>query len=150
MVKRECLLLQFDAYDWNMRKFLQSLMIVSIFVLGMVCAMPSCIQHEAQAASPSSHPCHEGHKHSDQTKGKTADFMFYKDCSKTELQKSDPASLEKKKLVHQDFPVVASNGLLVYDAAPSSSLTIRGPPPDWPDASQTYPSILLTTQRFLE
>lgn len=78
------------------------------------------------------------------------DHVFFKDCSKVDLFSVDQASFEKPNLDNKIFFTAWVATTPDYSFTPAVNHTIRGPPPDWPDLSQTQPSILLTTQRFRE
>ena len=75
--------------------------------------------------------------------------MLFKDCSKADLYSVDHASLKKPDTGKVFFMAWADN-VPAYIFTPTDFHAIRAPPPDWPDLSQTQPSILLTTQRFRE
>lgn len=78
------------------------------------------------------------------------DHIFFKDCSKTDLFSVNHASLEKPDLGGKVFFIAWTATTPEYSFTPAEANAIRGPPPDWPDVSQTKPSILLTTQRIRE
>lgn len=72
-----------------------------------------------------------------------------KDCLGLEFQVADNGPSIQKLDVTKDLPIVmALNVEPVSIWTLGNVSTIRGPPPDWPDYSQTRPSILLTTQRI--
>lgn len=79
-----------------------------------------------------------------------SEHVFFKDCSKVDLFGADHASLEKPDLGGKVFFIAWAATTPEYNFTPAAANAIRGPPPDWPDVSQTQPSILLTTQRFRE
>ncbi|MBI3441765.1 MAG: hypothetical protein HY052_08220 [Proteobacteria bacterium] len=123
-----------------MKKFLASFMIVAMLASTMVCGC----WHEAAAASHSHHHSGDEHHHD------AHDTGFKQDCSGTDLQLPQQVSVNAHNLknsLHLDH--VLADQQLAWTPVLASSSSIRGPPPNWPGLSQTHPSILLTTQRFL-
>ena len=76
-------------------------------------------------------------------------LMLFKDCLHVDLQGTDnPVNLKSPSL-SDNFPLFVVADVVLPDSfLPINANVIRGPPPDWPDISQTRPSILLTTQRL--
>jgi len=72
------------------------------------------------------------------------------DCTGTDMQLPQQISVSKpdlKNSLHFDF--IWADEKPAFAPVLASNKGIRGPPSDWPDLSQTQPSILLITQRFL-
>ncbi len=122
-----------------MRKLFLSSLILLMFASTMVCGC----WHEAQAAAPASQHSDGGHSHGNDT-------TVLPDCTGTDMQLPQQISVSKPDLKHSfhlDYVWTDEKSAFVHVLA--SSRDIRGPPSDWPSLSQTHPSILLTTQRFL-
>lgn len=130
-----------------MRKILYGLLILIMLTPGLVCG-PFMGMDKAQAAQPM--PGMEDCKGMGTTEGAPAgDHIFFKDCSKVDLQTADyPASLKTPDISGKTYTVAWTAIVPAYDFTPSAANAIRGPPPDWPAFSQNQPSIILTTQRF--
>jgi hypothetical protein len=129
-----------------MRKFLTSFLMLVMLMPGLACAMPQCMHHLDKAHMAAGKPCsgHENHE----SKAQNHPLMLFKDCAKVDMSAACGDVVIKK----QDFagkiyvPAIHAFSTQVFGLAERHA--IRGPPPDWPDVSQTIPSILLTTLRF--
>ena len=134
----------------DMGKFLLGFLMVLMLTPGLVCG-PFMGMGKAQAARPMMMDMPDckgmGMDSAKETPG--SDHIFFKDCSKTDLFSADQASLQKPNLAKVFFVAWADTSP-GYIFTPTDFHSIRGPPPDWPDLSQTKPSILLTTQRIRE
>lgn len=133
-----------------MRKLLIHLLMLVMLTPGLVCG-PFMGMDKAQAAQSMQgmEDC-PGMGLADQEQAPDSDHVFFKDCSKTDLFSACHAALEKPDLDGKVFFVAWADIVPAYVFTPADFHAIRGPPPDWPDFSQTQPSILLTTQRFRE
>ncbi len=132
----------------RMRKLLIHLLMLLMLTPGLVCGP---FMAKAQAAQPMMDmpDCKGMNMDSSETSG--SDHVFFKDCSKADLFSAGHASLEKPNLDSKIFFIAWEADIVPgYVFTPADFHTIRGPPPEWPDLSQTQPSILLTTQRFRE
>ena len=124
-----------------MRKFLTSFLILVVFAAAMICGCPPV----AQAFSPASHHSDSG---SDHHHGK--DTTVAPDCAGTDMQLPQQVGVSKPDLKHGlHFDYAQTDVQPIWSPVLASNNDIRGPPPDWPDLSQTHPSILLITQRLL-
>lgn len=120
----------------------------AFLMLAMVAATMMCFcAPETRAEIPPNH-AHAGHHDNlDHHHGKGG----ASDCKGTDMQSPQHAGISAP-----DFKSSLHSGFLSASDIPSwteiavSGNAIRGPPPDWPGASQTHPPILLTTQRFRE
>lgn len=130
-----------------MRKLLIHLLMLVMLTPGLVCG-PFMGMDKAQAMQ-GMEDC-PGMGLADQEQAPDSDHIFFKDCSKTDLFSAGHASLEKPDLGGKVFFMAWADIVPAYVFSPADFHTIRGPPPEWPDLSQTQPSILLTTQRFRE
>lgn len=136
-----------------MRKLLASLLMLIMITPSLVCG-PFMGYHKAQA-SPSkvmmSMPnCHEMAKPVSGHKFQKSDIRlsFFKDCFHIELQTVDYDTDIKNPAVVYDIAMLMPAEIGVHDGLISyDTIAIRGPPPDWPNLSQTQPTILQTTQR---
>jgi hypothetical protein len=116
-----------------MKRLLLVFLAFVILLPGFACAMPVCGMEKG------------GHcpHHMDKSHG----LMLMQDCTKTDFQKAPDVACKKPDLGKDAFVIVTA-------AIPPANIKIadagfvRGPPPDWPSASRTRPSIILTTQRF--
>ena len=75
--------------------------------------------------------------------------IFFKDCLHIDLQTADNHTSFDQSLLGSDVITLAVADVprpMIFSQEKSHE--IRGPPPDWPDLSQTQPPILLTTQRI--
>lgn len=129
----------------SMRKILLGFMTLLMLTPVLTCVMAFCPMQSAQAAEPK--PCHQSEE--SQKDGQKTGPMFALDCMGIDLFQQDVQAdvvQPDQSLDHINFAWfdLTSN----YNALMSTSLFIRGPPPDWLALSRTQPSILLTTQRF--
>ena len=134
-----------------MRKLLLGFLMLMMLTPGLACG-PFMNAGKAQAAAVSmpDMPDCKGMGMDSQKKSADSDPVFFKDCTKTDLYSADHASLQKSDVVEKVFFMAWAAVTPDYSFSPTGSHAIRGPPPDWPDISQTQSSILLTTQRFRE
>jgi hypothetical protein len=118
-----------------MKKLLVSLMVFALLTSTMVCGC----WHEAEAASPAAHHSDNDHHHGhDGT-----------DCFGADMQLPQQAAISTPDLksgVHFDYIWTDEQPIWSSLVADNS---IGGPPPDWPSLAQTYPPVLLLTQRLL-
>jgi hypothetical protein len=131
-----------------MKKLLLGFMLLLVVTPSLACAMPVC--SNKAGATQSGHPCadHASDHHGDesQSNGKKAGLLA--DCMGVDFQKATATNIDKPDL-KTDFIVYALiDEVLTDQFLYNDKIHIRGPPPDWPDHSQTQPSILLTTLRF--
>lgn len=132
----------------SMKKFLLGFLMFMMLTPGLACG-PFMGMGRAQAAPMTDMPDCKG-MDMDSSEKSGGDRVFFKDCSKTDLFSADLASLQKPDIDGKVFFTVLAEAAPVYIFNPADTRSIRGPPPGWPDVSQTQPSILLTTQRFRE
>ena len=136
-----------------MKKFLLGFLMLMMLTPGLACGpfMGASKAHAAQPAMEGMADC-PGMGMDDSKKSQEMDDpTFFKDCLHIDLQNVDHhVDLKKPDISSKSFFIVSA--FIVPDAVsfPIASNIIRGPPPDWPDLTQTQPSILLTTQRFRE
>jgi hypothetical protein len=135
-------------YNKYMRKFLLGFLMFVMLTPGLACG-PFMGMGKAQAFPMMDMPDCKG-MGMDGSKEKSDDHVFFKDCSKTDLSGAGHASLKAPDLDGKIFLIGWAATTPEYSFTPSAGNAIRGPPPDWPEVSQTQPSILLTTQRFRE
>lgn len=64
-----------------------------------------------------------------------------------DLQGVDAASIDRPDLKRDLVTYVPAADLPVGHFTHRDARDIRGPPPDWPGFHETYPSLILTTQR---
>ena len=119
-----------------MKKLLVSFMVFALLTSTMVCGC----WHEADAASHATHHSDSDHHHGhDGT-----------DCFGTDMQLAQQAPISTPDLkggVHLDY--IWADERPIWSSLVANNSSIRGPPPDWPSLAQTYPPILLLTQRLL-
>lgn len=135
-----------------MKKILLSLLMLIMLTPSLACGAMMICAGKAQAAAPveQNKPCH-GHKDTGRDSDQSKKVMLFKDCTKADLFNSgDHANLQVPDNNGKTFFVAWVAIIPDYNFAPVAAHAIRGPPPDWPDLSQTQTSILLTTQRFRE
>ena len=131
-----------------MRKVILRLLMLIMLTPSLACAMPVCAEQTGQAAEETQPPCAEHHPGGSSDSKEDTKVKFLLDCMGVDLQKADTASIDKPILK------VAMDGYILAALVPTASIPykavgiIRGPPPDWPVLSQTYPPIFLTTQRI--
>lgn len=132
-----------------MRKFLVAVLMLVMLTPSLACAMPVCVE-EPQAAA-FEQPCTE-HSGNQGTGKKDSDgkVTLMKDCMGVDLQVADGSASIKAPDFKKDISFDIS-----FVTYPVTSWTVavignRGPPPNWPKYSETYPSIILTTLRFRE
>ena len=137
-----------------MKRFICHLLILLMLMPGLACGQWMCMK-KAQAAEPQTHqaasqemPCHKT-KADSQSDG-NANLMFMKDCAKSDLFKSDTQTSVKKPDMGKTFFFALADAPALRPALAASDYTIRGPPLDWPDVTQTDTPIILKTLRFLE
>lgn len=139
------------CYYIAMRKFLTTLLMLLMLVPGLACG-PFMHAGKAQAASPMQGMgnCHGmGMDASKKAPGYEGRF-FFKDCMKADLSGVDHVDFKAPDLSGK-APFIAWVAVIPDNSFRLAGIQfIRGPPPDWPDHSQTQPSLLLTTQRFRE
>ncbi|PZP56512.1 MAG: hypothetical protein DI586_03445 [Micavibrio aeruginosavorus] len=134
-----------------MKKFIHSFLALVMLTPGLACG-PFMAATQALAAQPAAMadmPDCKGMMGMEAPKKETDDeHVFFKDCSKADLFSADHAPIKAPdfdgKVIFQVWASTVS--FLIFN--PDNTQSIRGPPPDWPDVSQTQPSILLTTQRL--
>lgn len=137
-----------------MRKFFIHLLMLLMLTPGLVCG-PFMAAGKGQAAvmqMPDMPDCHGMAMVKDVDSKKSPDehgTMLFKDCAKVDLFSADHTVLKKPDMGKMFFIAWADMPSQPY-FTPANFHAIRGPPPDWPDISQTKPSIILTTQRFRE
>ncbi|MCI0405342.1 MAG: hypothetical protein L0209_04600 [candidate division Zixibacteria bacterium] len=134
-----------------MRKLLIHLLMLVMLTPGLACG-PLMGMDKARAAPSMQERMEDcpGMGMAVQEQAPDGNHVFFKDCSKTDLFGADQAVLEKPDLGGKVFLVAWAAIVPAYDFSPMAANAIRGPPPDWPNLSETQPSILLTTQRFRE
>lgn len=118
-----------------MKKVLASLLIFAMIVSTMVCGC----WHEAEAASHDTHHSDDHHHRNDGA-----------DCFGMDMQLPQQATISMPDLksgVHLDY--IWTDEQPVSSSIVADNNSIRGPPPDWPSLVETYPPVLLLTQRFL-
>lgn len=136
-----------------MKKLLLGFLMLMMLTPGLACGpiMGAGKAHAAQPAMEEMADCPGmGMNNNKKSQGKD-DPTFFKDCLHIDLQGADyHADLKKPDISGKSFFIASA--FIVPDTVSFSIVAniIRGPPPDWPDISQTQPSILLTTQRFRE
>jgi len=134
-----------------MKKLIYSLLALVMLTPGLACG-PFMTATQALAAQPAvmaDMPDCKGMMGMETPKKETDDeHVFFKDCSKADLFSADHAPIKAPDLDGKViFPLsIDTVSFLIFN--PANTQSIRGPPPDWPDISQTQPSILLTTQRL--
>lgn len=126
-----------------MKKVLLSFLMLLMLTPGLACAMPSCVHHEETQAS-SDKPCHDESGRGEKHHGPITNA----DCAKTDLQNVADQVVKKSDLPGQVFIAAIAAGSISKQIRFADNSNIRGPPPDWPDLSETNPSILLTTRRI--
>lgn len=137
-----------------MRKFLIHLLMLVMLMPGLACGpfMSASKAHAATVQMKGMTHCHDTGLDKDSGSKKISDndsLMLFKDCSKADLYGADHVSLKKPDTAKMLF-VAWSDIVLSPVFTPADFNDVRAPPPDWPDISQTRPSILLTAQRFRE
>jgi hypothetical protein len=138
----------------QMKKFLIHLLMLVMLTPGLACGpfMTVGKAHAAAVQMKDMPNCH-GMDMGKNTDGKDTSAkdgpMLFKDCSKADLFSADHVSL-KKLDVTKAFFMAWADSVPAYVFTPVDFYATRGPPPDWPELSETQPSILLTTQRFRE
>jgi hypothetical protein len=135
-----------------MRKYLLGFLMLVMLTPGLACG-PFMGMDKAQAAQPMQgmEDCPGmGNMDGAQKTSKDESPMFFKDCLHVDLQSADHHADLKKPDTGKTFFIAWVDIVSSYVFTPSDFHAIRGPPPDWPDLSETQPSILLTTQRFRE
>lgn len=132
-----------------MQKLFLGFLILVMLTPGLACG-PFMGMAKAQAAQPMMDMPDCKGMGMDGPEKSSDERVFFKDCSKTDLFSADQASLQKPDIDGKVFFTILVDAAPVYIFNPADTHSIRGPPPDWPDVSQTQPSILLTTQRFRE
>lgn len=133
-----------------MKQFLNSLFILLMLTPGLACG-PFMAATKALAAQPTAMadmPDCKGMGMDGPKKQSGDEHTFFKDCSKTDLFSADHAGLQSPDLDGKVIFTAWTDIVPMHVFSPASVHSIRGPPPDWPDISQTRPSILLTTQRL--
>lgn len=138
-----------------MKKFIYHALILLMLTPGLACGQFMCMK-KAQAAEPQTHkiassqemPCHK--TTADAQSDDSANPMFMKDCSKSDLFKSDTQANVKKPDIGKTFVFAMADAPVLPPVSVSGGYAIRGPPPDWPDVTQTDTPIILKTLRFLE
>ncbi len=136
-----------------MRKYLLGFLMLLMLTPGLACG-PFMGMSKAQAAQPMQgmEDC-PGMDKMGGTQNIPSDDnpIFFKDCLHIDLQNADHhADLKNPDNGGKTFIIAWIDTAPVVTFDPAGYHAIRGPPPDWPDLSQTQPSILLTTQRFRE
>lgn len=129
-----------------MRKFLITLMMLVMLTPSLACAMPVCVGHAATKAA--SMPCAD-HADNDGYQKSDADqkLNLLKDCMGIDLQVADSVSVDKPDIHASVFAFVLNSDFSVTGFGEKADV-IRGPPPGWPVAQSTQPSLILSTQRF--
>lgn len=93
-------------------------------------------------------PCADHADHGDNQKSDAGQKLkLLKDCMGVDLQVADSVSIDKPDIHSPVFAFLPSDSLLVTGPDGKTD-AIRGPPPDWPAAHSTQPSLILSTQRF--
>ncbi len=136
------------VYNEGMKKFFLGFLMLVMLTPGLVCG-PFMGMGKAEAAQ-SMQGMENCEGMDSQKKASEGDHVFFKDCSKTDLYSADQSSLQKPGIDAKVFFVAWADATPTYVFNPADVHSIRGPPPSWPDISQTQPSILLTTQRIRE
>ena len=139
------------VYHIDMKRFLNSLFILVMLTPGLACG-PFMAATKALAAQPTAiadMPDCKGMMSMEAPKKQSGDeHTFFKDCSKTDLFNADHISFQTPDIDGKVVFAAWNNTVPVHVFNPANIHSIRGPPPDWPDISQTQPNILLTTQRL--
>lgn len=137
-----------------MKRLACHLLILLMLVPGLACGQWMCAK-KAQAAEPQAHhaasqemPCHKAT--ADAQDDGNANLMFMKDCAKSDLFKSDTQTSVKNPDIGKTFVFALADAPALRPALVAANYTIRGPPPDWPDVTQTDIPVILKTLRFLE
>lgn len=139
-----------------MKKFLLGLLMFVMLTPGLACGpfMASAKAAQATQSMPiADMPDCKGMGMATDSQKKPSDsgnHVFFKDCSKTDLFSVDHVDLKKPDLSGKVLFLAWATMPPEYNFKPADDNAIRGPPPDWPNLSETQPSILLTTQRFRE
>ena len=134
-----------------MRKFLASFLLFVMVMPGTPCGlfMTAKAKAETHSMSASMPDCPGMGMDKDSGTHKSDGPTFFKDCLHVDLQTVDNhASLDKPILTSDVFTLAIANTPRLEISSQENSHEIRGPPPDWPDLSQTQPPVLLTTQRI--
>ena len=118
-----------------MRKILLCFLMLVMFTPALVC---TC-KHEAQAAAHGAGHHHDG-GHPDKDK--------IQNCADSAPQIQTQVVSVQVPDLKKYFSLVWTDEKSLWSPVLAGDNTIRGPPPDWPEFSQTHPPILLTTQRF--
>ncbi len=137
-------------YNNGVRKYLLSFLMFVMLAPGLACG-PFMSVSKAQAAPPMQgmEDCPGMDKMGGEQKApEDHSLMFFKDCLHVDLQTADHHTDLKNPDTGKAFFMAWADIVPAYIYAPADFHVIRGPPPDWPDVSQTRPSILLTTQRL--
>jgi hypothetical protein len=135
-----------------MKKFLISFLMLVMLTPGLACG-PFMIMAKAQAAQVAQgmEDCHGMSASDSSQETSNNDHVFFKDCSKIDLQSADNAAdLKAPEVSGKTFSMTWEAIAPADDVTLLAENIIRGPPPDWPDLSGTQPPILLTTHRFRE
>ncbi len=129
-----------------MKKLLIALMMLVMLTPSLACAMPICGGHVA--AKTATMPCADHADHGDNQKSDASQKLkLLKDCMGVDLQVADSVSIDKPDIHSPVFAFLPSDSLPVTGPDGKTD-AIRGPPPDWPVAHSTQPSLILSTQRF--
>lgn len=129
-----------------MRKLLIALMMLVMLTPSLACAMPICggkIAAKAASMPCADHADHNGNQKSDAGQK----LKLLKDCMGVDLQVADSVHIDKPDIHSPVFVFVLSSDFSVTGPSRKTD-AIRGPPPDWPAAHSTQPSLILSTQRF--
>lgn len=130
-----------------MRKFLFSFLIFLILTPSLACAMPVCAPEKQQQIIHEH--CTDGFvSYQAREKTQNGKVKFLLDCMGVDMQKADTASIDKPDLKTDFVVYVLATDIVTSQITHTDADSIRGPPPDWPSAPETQPSLILTTQRF--
>lgn len=135
-----------------MKRFLCQFLILLMLTPGLACGQFMCVKkvQAAEAGTPvaaQDMPCHKtAADKQDIGKGP----VFLKDCSKADIFKSDTQTSVKKLDMGKTFIFTMMDAPALRPSSIAGDYIIRGPPPDWPDVTQTDIPVILKTLRFLE
>ncbi len=125
--------------------FFFSFLMLSVLTSSWMCGMGCCGLSTAQAAEVSEMvPCHE------ETQGKNDmnSLMFMSDCMNVDLGLSSESVLLKLSSIQMDMDVPSQINLALLQTLPSLGSKNAQAPPDIGFIQNTFPSLILTTQRF--
>lgn len=121
-------------------------MMLVMLTPSLACAMPVC--GEKMVAKKATIPCTD---HADYSSDQQSDagqkVKLLKDCMGVDLQVADSISVGQPDIHVYTVALLPSDGPTVTTPDGEADV-IRGPPPDWPVAHSTQPSLILSTQRF--